>query len=131
MAAARASGKLSLLNRLLYWQQAFGIKIPDKRVIASTNSCDGPGGLGVHMETCANEVGRQPTFVLVDFFNIGPAIKSIDFFNKIKTPEGRKYVSDQPLDNDFGAQRKSGSIQCGPAARASLTFALAVALVLL
>lgn len=91
MAAARASRKLSLLNRLLYWQQAFGIKMPDKCVIASTNSWDGPG---VHMKTCANEVGRQPTFVPVEFFNVEPAIKSIDIFNNINTPEGRKYESD-------------------------------------
>lgn len=94
MAAARTSGRLFLLNQLLYWQQAFGIKTPDKRVIASTNSWNGPGGLGVHMKTCANEVGRQPTFVLVDFFDVGPAIKSVEIFNRIKTPDGRKHVSD-------------------------------------
>lgn len=131
MAAARASGRVFILNHLLYLQQAFGIKTPDKRVIASTNSWDGPGGLGLHMKTCANEVGRQPTFVLVDFFNVGPAIKFLDIFNKIKSPEGGKHVSDQPLDGGFGARRKSESIQDAPAAGAALILALLVALILL
>ncbi|KAF2793100.1 hypothetical protein K505DRAFT_375569 [Melanomma pulvis-pyrius CBS 109.77] len=72
------SGRLFLMNHFLYWQQAFGIQVPDVRNINSE---------------CANQVTRQPTFVLVDFFNVGAALKSIDIFNKVEQPVGRPNVT--------------------------------------
>jgi hypothetical protein len=132
IAEARASGKLFLMNHLLYWQQAFGIQLPDRRVITSTNSWDGPGGLGAHIRRCADQVGRQPTFVIVDFFNIGPAIKSVDVFNKLKRPVGRISVSDQVLDNGLGlgGKRISGSPNRMTGAPVALIFAVLMGLVL-
>jgi len=87
------SGRLFLMNHFLYWQLAFGIQIPDYRNIKLTNSWDGVGGLGKHMIDCANQVTRQPTFVLVDFFNVGPAIESVDIFNNVRKPAGRRNVT--------------------------------------
>lgn len=101
----RNSGKLSLMNHMLYWQQAFGIQVPDTRNITNTNSWDGPGGLGTHMLQCSSEVGRQPTFVLVDFFNVGPAMKTVDIFNNVQTPVGRKAVTDEILDGGFRGRK--------------------------
>lgn len=126
MAEARDSGKLFLMNHLLYWQQAFSITLPDRRAIKDTNSWDGPGGLGVHTRTCANDVGREPTFVVVDFFNVGPAIHSVDVFNKLKTPVGRKEVSTAVIDNGLGMKRISSSASVTPQARWAMVLAVAV-----
>jgi hypothetical protein len=122
---ARNSGKLFLMNHLLYWQQTFGIKLPDRRVIADTNSWDRPGGLGTHIGRCANEVGRPPTFVLVDFFNVGPAIDAVDAFNWVKDPVGRKYV-----DNGFGRKRINVSPKEVPQLAVALVVAIAATLLL-
>lgn len=89
------SGRLFLMNHFLYWQQAFGIQTPDLRFANRTNSWDEPGGLGTHIVDCANRVTRQPTYILVDFFNVGPAIASVDVFNKVLNPVGRVNVSTQ------------------------------------
>lgn len=125
---ARDSGKLFLMNHLLYWQQDFGITLPDRRVINDTNSWDGPGGLEVHIRTCANEVGREPTFVVVDFFNVGPAIQSVDVFNNLKLPVGRKDVSSAVIDNGLGLKRISGSARKIPQGRVVMLLAVALTL---
>jgi hypothetical protein len=105
---ARDSGKLFLINHFLYWQQAFGIQTPDRRVLAATNSWDGPGGLSKHITKCASEYMRQPTFVLVDFFNVGPAIESVDIFNGVD-PVGRRNVTTVVVDNGLPSRRVNGS----------------------
>jgi hypothetical protein len=83
------------MNHFLYWQQVFGIQVPDDRNINSTNSWDGEGGLGEHIMDCSNQVLRQPTFVLVDFFNVGPAIEATDIMNKVQRPIGRKEITEK------------------------------------
>ncbi|KAF2740305.1 hypothetical protein EJ04DRAFT_600308 [Polyplosphaeria fusca] len=94
------SGRMFLMNHFLYWQQAFGIQTPDIRVVNDTNSWNSSGALGVHMVDCANQVTRQPAYVLVDFFNVGRAIASVDVFNKVSNPVGRMSVSDQAPGED-------------------------------
>jgi hypothetical protein len=96
------SGRLFLLNHFLYWQQAFGIQVPDIRSVNTTNAWDGPGALGEHMVDCANQAMRQPTFVLVDFFNVGRAIETIDIFNKISKPVGRLPVTEKVIEGGAG-----------------------------
>jgi hypothetical protein len=98
----RESGRLFLMNHLLYWQQAFGIQVPDIRVVHTTNGWKGTGSLGEHIVACSNEVRRQPTFILVDFFNVGPAIETVDIFNKIEKPVGRLSVTDQIIKGGAG-----------------------------
>jgi hypothetical protein len=109
MSEARESGKLFLMNHFLYWQQAFGIQTPDRRKLANTNSWNVTGGLGKHLKKCANEYWRQPTFVLVDFFNVGPAIQAVDIFNKVQNAAGRKNVTTEILDNGLPSRRLSGA----------------------
>lgn len=58
-------------------------------------SWDGEGGLGTHIIDCSNQVLRQPTFVLVDFFNMGPAIEATDIMNKVQRPVGRKGITEK------------------------------------
>jgi hypothetical protein len=60
----KESGKLFLMNHMLYFQQAFGIQTPDPKRITETNSWDGDGGIGTYMMGCGNELARLPTFVL-------------------------------------------------------------------
>jgi hypothetical protein len=98
----RDSGKLFLMNHMLYWQQAMGIEVPDIRNINDTNSWDSTGGLGEHMTMCGQQVTRQPTFVLVDFFNVGPAIKAVDIFNGVDEPVGRRNVTTEIIEGGAG-----------------------------
>ncbi|KAF1935710.1 hypothetical protein EJ02DRAFT_428186 [Clathrospora elynae] len=77
------SGNLFLMNHMLYWQMAFGNQTPDARNVADTNSWNGPGGLETYLIRCGNQVMRQPTFVLVDFFNVGPALAPVDRLNRV------------------------------------------------
>jgi hypothetical protein len=100
----RDSGKLMLMNHMLYWEQAMGIQVPDIRNINDTNSWGSTGGLGDHMMACGQEVERQPTFVLVDFFNVGPAIKSVDNFNGVDLPIGRKNVTTAVIAGGAGTR---------------------------
>lgn len=98
----RDSGKLMLMNHMLYWSQAFNIQVPDIRNINDTNSWSETGGLGMHMTECGQQVARQPTFVLVDFFNVGPAIESVDNFNGVNKPVGRKSVTTEIIQGGAG-----------------------------
>ncbi|KAF1954041.1 hypothetical protein CC80DRAFT_136381 [Byssothecium circinans] len=111
IAEMRDSGRLFLMNHMLYWQQAFGIQIPDERKINETNSWSGKGGLGSHLLKCGNELRRQPTFVLVDFFNVGPAIKTVDIFNKVQHPVGRlDTVARKKVDANAAGREGSPSL---------------------
>ncbi|KAF2876163.1 PLC-like phosphodiesterase [Massariosphaeria phaeospora] len=103
IAEMRDSGRLFLMNHILYWQQAFGIQLPDLRHINTTNSWDGLGGLGLHMMECGHQVSRRPTFVLVDFFNVGPAIEAVDILNDVQNPVGRKNVTATVVEEHIAA----------------------------
>ncbi|ORY11404.1 PLC-like phosphodiesterase [Clohesyomyces aquaticus] len=98
VASEKQSGRLFLMNHFLDWQQAFGIQVPDTRNINTTNAWDGPGALGTHMLKCAGVMARQATFVLVDFFSVGPAIRAVDIFNQVSEPVGRKNVTGLVVD---------------------------------
>ncbi|KAF2463514.1 uncharacterized protein BDR25DRAFT_245458 [Lindgomyces ingoldianus] len=111
MSNAIESGTLFLMNHFLYWQQAFGIQVPDSRIVNTTNAWEGPGSLGAHMLRCSNMMMRQPTFVLVDFFNVGPAIKTVDIFNKVSKPVGRMNVTGRVVD--VGMDVNSGGRSAG------------------
>lgn len=98
ISAMQKTGRLFLMNHMLYWQQLFGIKVPDSRNIQKTNAWGGEGGLGSHMLECVQLARRQPTFVLVDFFNVGPAIKVVDIFNEVSKPMGRLAVTEEVME---------------------------------
>ena len=53
--------------------------------------------LGLSLGQCTREYGTQPTFVLVDFFNVGPAIEAVDSANGVTNPVGRATVSNEVL----------------------------------
>ena len=81
ISAAVQSGRLPLMNHFLDTEQAFG-SVPDIGNIKTTNNQTGPvGNLGDAATECKTLYGRAPTFILVDFFDQGPAINTVDSLN--------------------------------------------------
>lgn len=87
------SGRMPLMNHFLYRTGVLDIDTPDIGNITLTNSPGSSvtGQLGKSLADCKSAYGKAPTFVLVDFFDQGPAIDAIDAINGI-TPVGRKAV---------------------------------------
>lgn len=95
--AALSSGRMFLMNHFLYDTQLFGIQMPNETYANVTNAETGLGSLGGSLDECTGVYGKPPTFVLVDFFNVGPAIASVDAANRISDATGRRTVSTQAL----------------------------------
>ena len=110
--SAISSGYMGLLNHFADTVEIFGISIPDITDIATTNSANTntTGALGTHGAECDSEWGLKPTFILVDFWNVGPAIETADQLNGI-TATGRTSVSAAQLsaNSSFGARRDAWS----------------------
>lgn len=90
--SALSSNRMPFMNHFLYETGALDIETPDVDSINNTNSpsTTAVGQLGTALNTCEQQYGgRAPTFVLVDFFDEGPAIAAVDAINGI-TPTGRK-----------------------------------------
>ena len=106
--AAIQSGRLPLMNHFLDTAEGFGIEIPNIGAINNTNAPSGTvGNLGTSANNCRSTYGKAPTFILVDFFDQGPAISTVDTLNGI-TPVGRlspssaKVVSSATSDGSLG-----------------------------
>lgn len=90
--AATSSGRMALMNHFLYSTQSFGIEEPNVDAIKTTNApSGGAGNLGSSASTCKTAIGKAPTFILVDFFDQGPALATVDQLNGI-TAVGRTSV---------------------------------------
>lgn len=104
--AAVKSGRLPLMNHFKGFEQLFGVT-PDVSNITTTNAPSGPiGNLGDAAAECKTLYGRAPTFILVDFFNQGPAIETVDKLNGI-TAVGRSVPPATPLQAPNGGNRGS------------------------
>lgn len=94
LSAAKQSGKLMFMNHFLYQTTILDIQYPNSSYVSTTNApSGGEGNLGDAADSCKEQYGRQPTFILVDFFNEGPAIETVDKLNNVKSPVGRKELS--------------------------------------
>ncbi len=113
-ATAVSSGRLPLLNHFLYETQAF-FDIPAVDNITMTNAADGAGSLGEHAQSCSSAWGRVPAFVLVDFFNVGPAIESVDRLNGVSEPVGRRSVGEDVVTADGRGAQDAQSAASGTA----------------
>ncbi|KAK4204477.1 PLC-like phosphodiesterase [Triangularia verruculosa] len=90
--SALQNGLLPLMNHFMYIDLTSGIQIPNVDSIDKTNSPsltvsnDTTGSLGRHAELCSGsgQWGQKPVFVLVDFFNRGPAMETGDRLNGIE-----------------------------------------------
>lgn len=87
--AAISSGRMALMNHFLYEDQGFGIQLPNIGNISITNApSGGTGNLGGTAANCTALWGKSPNYILVDFYDQGPAIDTVDKLNGI-TPTGR------------------------------------------
>lgn len=93
-ARVSANGMMPLLNHFLYQDLAFGIQSPNETYVTTTNApSGGVGNLGDAATSCTNTYGRAPSFIMVDFFNVGPAIETVDRLNGVTDAVGRSAVS--------------------------------------
>ncbi|KAI1417711.1 PLC-like phosphodiesterase [Hypoxylon sp. FL1857] len=94
--AAITAGLMPLMNHFKYNLLAASIEVPDADNITTTNSpsTSTTGNLGLHAQNCNQQWGIKPTFVLVDFFNEGPAIQTADNLNGI-TAVGRSTAAER------------------------------------
>ena len=85
---------MGLINHFADTAEGFGITVPDVTDIATTNSPNTTttGMLGLNGEQCKEEWGSKPTFILVDFWNVGPSVQTADNLNGI-VATGRTSVS--------------------------------------
>lgn len=87
--SAISSGLLPLMNHFKDIAQIFGVVVPDVWNVGITNAQSGAvGNLGDAAAQCKLVYGKAPTFILVDFFDVGPAINTVDSLNSI-TASGR------------------------------------------
>ncbi|KAG4027167.1 hypothetical protein MFRU_032g00330 [Monilinia fructicola] len=110
--AAVSSNYMGLVNHFADSAQSFGIIVPDVGNITTTNSPDTTteGALGTQAEQCKKEWGVKPTFILVDFFNVGPSIETADSLNGILgATTGRTNVSTSVLTESSSSDSSSGS----------------------
>ncbi|KAI9719619.1 MAG: hypothetical protein M1812_003390 [Candelaria pacifica] len=88
---AISSNRMPLMNHFLYDGGIFGIEMPNVANVSTTNAPSGGiGNLGDTVANCSIQYGKSPTFILVDFFDQGPAIQTVDRLNGVKAPVGRK-----------------------------------------
>ena len=107
-------GRMFLMNHFLYSTQIFGIQQPNDTYVNVTNAGSGLGSLGTALQNCSGVYGKAPQFVLVDFFNVGPAIASVDRVNGVSGAVGRKSVTtaqpDEDVEGDSAGVRARGSL---------------------
>lgn len=124
---AISAGLMPLMNHFADSLLLQGVQIPDETDIDITNSPDTSttGNLGLHADTCVKQWGVKPTFILVDFFDHGPAIDTADRLNGI-TATGRKSVSGESEGNTSGAGENHSPMGMNVALIAFVVFALAM-----
>lgn len=105
------------MNHFLYVSQLFGIESPNVDASTTTNSPDTTltGSLGSAASACQNQYGSAPNFILVDWFNVGPAISTVDSLNGVSgNISGRKSVSTTIMSQTF--QGAAGGLDRGRSA---------------
>lgn len=129
-ATASSSGRMFMMNHFLYQEQLFNIQSPDVDNAGSTNSPDTNtiGSLGYSADDCTSQYGSKPTFVLVDLFNVGPAISTVDRLNQVTgQTSGRQSVTTANLkvEGDSSSANAAGRVE-----RSATLVALGLAVVL-
>ena len=95
-AQAISNNMMPLMNHFLYTVSpgVINIQSPNASYVATTNAPSGGlGNLGTAANACRKLYGRVPSFILVDFFNVGPAIATLDRLNGVTNAVGRARVS--------------------------------------
>ncbi|KAJ5584191.1 uncharacterized protein N7459_003991 [Penicillium hispanicum] len=112
VSTALSSNRLPLMNHFLYSNDlsVINVEYPNVSYVSTTNGpSGGVGNLGSTATKCKNAWnGRQPTFILVDFFNTGPAIDTVDSLNNVTNAVGRSSVSTSASTSSSGASSING-----------------------
>lgn len=109
-ASAMSSDRLPFMNHFLDQDIGFGIVEPNSDAANTTNGQSGSGNLLTAADTCKEAYGRQPAFILVDFFDKGPAIDTVDKLNNVTNASGRTPVpGTNSEDNGSGSSTTSSS----------------------
>ncbi|KAL4804453.1 PLC-like phosphodiesterase [Aspergillus unguis] len=107
-ASAISSNMLPLQNHFLYQTVILDYQSPNESYVDTTNApSGGVGNLGDAASECKENWGRQPAFILVDFFDKGPAIDTVDSLNGVTNAVGRTNVSQIAEDQESSASTYS------------------------
>lgn len=110
ISTALSSNRLPFMNHFLDQDVGLGIEEPDVSAINTTNGQNGTGNLLTAAESCKSAYsGRQPTFILVDFFDQGPAIDVVDKLNNVTDATGRVAVPDTNEEDGGSSTSSSGT----------------------
>lgn len=77
------------------YDKLFSVEVPSVENVEKTNSPDisVQGSLGASAANCTNVYATPPKFLLVDFFNVGPALTTVDQLNGVSgSTTGRKIL---------------------------------------
>ncbi|GAB7351517.1 hypothetical protein MBLNU459_g2159t1 [Dothideomycetes sp. NU459] len=108
-ATALSQNLMPLMNHFLYADELLGIEVPDVSAINVTNApSGGAGNLGDAAAECAATYSKPPTYLLVDFFNVGPAIETADSLNGVTNAVGRTDVSSALLVSSSSGASANG-----------------------
>lgn len=107
--AAIGIGYMGMVNHFLDDAQSF-FQAPNTALLDVTNAAtlNTRGTLGTQAQQCQQEWGVRPTFILVNFFNVGPAMATADQLNGIQAT-GRTALSTQQLTQTSGGMATAGS----------------------
>jgi hypothetical protein len=107
ISTALSSSRLPMMNHFLYSTDLaiLDIEYPNASYVSTTNApSGGTGNLGSTATKCKTAYGgRQPTFILVDFFNKGPALDTVDSLNNVTNAVGRTSVSSTSTSSSDGS----------------------------
>lgn len=112
LSTALSSTKLPLMNHFLYSDDLaiLDISYPNSSYVSTTNAASGGvGNLGSTASKCQQAYGgRQPNFILVDFFNRGPAIETVDKLNNVTNAVGRTSLSTSSITSSSDGSTING-----------------------
>ena len=111
ISSALSANMMSLMNHFLDSAELFGVDVPNVGAIGTTNSPgNAPGALGLAASQCQAAYGKVPNFLLVDFFDQGPAISTVDNLNGVTNPVGRT-TPPSSSSATSGASRSTSTFQ--------------------
>ncbi|KAI0347688.1 PLC-like phosphodiesterase [Trametopsis cervina] len=113
------STQMYLINHFLDKPSVFGIPTPDVANANTTNAVSGVGSLGAQVDTCAAQNGRNPNFLLVDFYEYGGG----SVFQVAATANGVTYDPTTPIATPKaqGGSSSSNTTPSGSAPSTSVT----------
>lgn len=120
-AAAAASGRLFLQNHFFGRATGIaGVEVPDEAAAGATNAFEpGRGGLGDAARTCQGVYERAPNFLLVDWFEAGPAVRTVDALNGVTDVVGRRDVGARAVEEGGSAGASGQSDESGAGSASS------------